>query len=115
MEYAKKHICMANQLLATQLRLAGHLARADTHDPLRIVCLQPSRSTLLPRQVSRGLQKAGYKHYHLWWNHIMQQINQDDLSKDHYHNSLCENMMNRDSWRDLVRRRCSGPHSLWRF
>ena len=94
---------MVNVLLTNQLKLAGHIIRAETRDPMRIVCMEPTRA-YRPRTLPRGYQRVGY-HYGSWW--LVRTL--AHLSKG----TKPEQAYDRPQWRDIVQRRCAGDECAW--
>ena len=96
--------CLPNLLLASQLSLVGHIIRAPTKDPIRIVCLEPIQG-YHPRTLARGIQRVGYKNSAWWIRRATSQLPDFDARV----------AFDRAEWRDAVQRRCAGRFSMWAF
>ena len=104
MSRAKVEKCLPKILLASQLRLVGHIIRAPVRDPLRVVCLEPTQE-YRPRTLARGIQRVGYAHSAWWIRRATSQVP----------NFNARAAFDRAEWRGAVQRRCAGRHSMWAF
>ena len=96
--------CLPNMLLHKQLQLLGHLVRAPTRDPTRIVCLEPQRMAKA-RTFATGMQRAGSKDSSWWFSRARGEIS--------WHFSI-ELAHDRAEWRKAIQRRCEGRVSSWK-
>ena len=96
---------MVNVLLTNQLKLAGHLIRAETRDPMRIKCMEPTKA-YRPRTLPRGYQRVGYHHGSWWLVRTLAHLSKGTKPEEAY---------DRSQWRDIVQRRCAGAECAWAF